>query len=139
MMRNILILFLVSGVMAYASFSKSGDIVTDSITGLEWQDNTIGEEMEWQEAITYCEDLSLGGYSDWRLPNINELRSIVDRDKYNPAIVSAFTNFSSSYYWSSTTYEHNSNNAWIVSFYYGNVSYNNKNDSYLVRCVRAGE
>ncbi len=138
-MRNILILFLVSGVIANASFSKSGDIVTDSISGLQWQDNAIGQKMKWQEAITHCEDLSLGGYSDWRLPNINELRSIVDRDKYDPTIVSAFINFSSSYYWSSTTNKGHSGNAWIVNFSLGNVYSRSKSYYYYVRCVRAGE
>ena len=128
-----------SGVIANASFSKSGDIVTDSITKLQWQDNAVGDTMEWQEAITHCEGLSLSGYSDWRLPNINELRSIVDRDKYNPAIVSGFDNFSSSYYWSSTTYKDGSNYAWIVGFNDGYVGNGTKDYVKYVRCVRAGE
>ena len=85
MMRNILILFLVSGVMANAGFSRQGDIVTDSISKLQWQDDKIGKEMGWKDAIDHCEALNLGGYSDWRLPNLNELKSIVNRDKYNPA------------------------------------------------------
>ena len=130
-----------SGVVANASFSRSGDIVTDNVTGLEWQDNSDAKdkELKWREAIDYCEALNLGGYSDWRLPNINELKSIVDRDRYNPAIVSKFTNISSNYYWSSSTHKYDLSNAWRVNFKYGSVSNLTKDYSHYVRCVRAGE
>lgn len=140
MIRNILILFLVSGVMANASFSRQGDIVIDSTSGLQWQDDKVGEKMGWKDAIDHCEALNLGGYSDWRLPNINELKSIVDRDKYDPAIVSGFTNVTSyDYYWSSSTDKHYDDNAWIVYFSNGNVNNDYKVNSFYVRCVRAGE
>jgi hypothetical protein len=43
-----------------------------------------------------------------------------------------------SYYWSSTTYANNSNNAWIVNFNNGNVNNNKSNNNY-VRCVRGGK
>jgi len=59
--------------------------------------------MCWQESIDYCEDMSFAGHDDWRLPNFNELYSIGDRSKSNPAIKDAFVNVSSSNYWSSTT------------------------------------
>jgi hypothetical protein len=122
-----------------ASFSKSDNIVTDSTTGLQWQDDAVGNTMPWEEAIAYCKALELDTYSDWRLPNVNELKTIVDRSKYNPAIVSGFTNFGSSYYWSSTSSKDSTYIAWIVHFYFGGVYNSNKNDSYYVRCVRAGE
>jgi hypothetical protein len=35
-------------------------------------------QFTWQEALTYCEDLDLAGHTDWKLPDINELQSIVD-------------------------------------------------------------
>ena len=65
--------------------------VTDKKTGLMWQkgDNN-GETKKWKEALQYCEALELGGYDDWRLPNIRELRSIVDYSKFNPATDSVF-------------------------------------------------
>ena len=47
--------------------------------------------------------------------------------------------FSSSNYWSSTTNEDNSFNAWIVNFNNGNVNNNNKDNNNYVRCVRAGQ
>ncbi len=122
-----------------AEFLKSGDIVKDSISKLEWQDDAVGSTMVWEDAITYCEDLSLGGYSDWRLPNVNELKSIVNRAKVNPAIKDGFENVSSNRYWGSTTVEGDERDAWIVYFNYGGVYYGRKDYGYYVRCVRDGQ
>jgi len=141
-MRVILLILIGLSSLSFAEFSRDEGIVTDTISKLQWQDDAIGSTMEWQEAIDYCENtLELGGYSDWRLPNINELKSIVDRDKYNPAIVNGFENTSSNAYWSSTTNQSDGYYAWIILFEYGNITYSNK-DYYgglFVRCVRAGE
>ena len=138
-MKKTVTMLIIMSIGLWAGFTKSGNIVTDSITGLQWQDDAVGSTMTWQGAITHCEGLSLGGYSNWRLANINELRSIVDRNKLNPTIVSGFDNVSSNYYWSSTTYKDSSNGAWIVNFYNGGVYGRNKYGNGYVRCVRAGE
>ena len=125
-----------------AEFLKNGDIVKDSVSKLEWQDNAVGSAMAWEDAITHCEELNLGGHSDWRLPNVNELKSIVDRSKYSPAIVNGFENTDSGYYWSSTTNDYNKSDAWIVDFSVGYVVYYDgiKEDLYnYVRCVRDGQ
>ena len=140
-MRQILFIMLGLSTVLFASFSKEGNIVTHSTTGLQWQDNVIGSSMEWASAITHCEDLELDGQSDWRLPNLKELTSIVDDTKTNPSINTAiFEHTASSYYWSSTTYVGNSGDAWYVHFRYGyQYYYNRKSNSSYVRCVRAGE
>ncbi len=139
-MRIILLILIGLSSLSLAEFTRDGDIVTDTISKLQWQDNAIGSKMEWQKAIDYCENtLTLGGHNDWRLPNINELKSIVDRNKYNPAIVNGFNNTSSGYYWSSTSNKGGSYNAWIVFFNSGGVNDFNKGSSNFVRCVRAGE
>lgn len=52
--------------------------VSDLATGLTWTQSDSGEGMDWSDAIAYCEDLSLAGVDDWRLPNIKELHSIAD-------------------------------------------------------------
>ena len=86
-----------------ADYSKTNGVVTDNTTNLQWQDDVASVSKTWSQAITYCETLSLDGRSDWRLPNKNELLSIVDYTKSNPAIDSTFVNITSSSYWSSTT------------------------------------
>jgi len=115
--------------------------VTDTSTGLIWQQQTAGE-MTWEEAIKYCEGLSLGGYNDWRLPNRNELQSLVDYTRWHPAIdTTAFpcdmSSMSSYYYWSSTNLAYYTGGAWCVSFGYGNIYGGNKSSSYDVRAVRS--
>lgn len=113
-------------------------IVIDTRTGLVWQDDAAAATTTatWANAITICENLVLGGYSDWRLPNINELKSIRDMSRSSPAIEATFANTASNYYWSSTSYAADTTNAWDVDFGNGVVDWFNKTGSGYVRCVR---
>ncbi|MFC1888384.1 DUF1566 domain-containing protein [Thermodesulfobacteriota bacterium] len=52
--------------------------VSDGATGLIWQQDDNGSGIIWEDALDYCEDLTLAGQSDWRLPDAKELQSIVD-------------------------------------------------------------
>jgi len=131
---------LITSIGVWAGFSRANDIVTDSSTKLQWQDDAVGSSMTWDSAIDYCENtLTLGGYEDWRLPNKNELSSIVDYATFNPSINTQFQNTASNDYWSSTTYASYTSLAWFVYFNYGYTNYNVKDDSLYVRCVRAGQ
>ncbi len=113
-------------------------IVRDNATGLEWQ-QAEGGNWTWGSALSYCEGLSLGGYSDWRLPNMNELESIVDNTRVNPAINTAyFPNVYSASYWSSTPYLWDGPPEFCFLFSSGESSTCNKTLSYCVRCVRSG-
>ena len=61
-----------------ASYTDNGDgTVMDNITGLMWQQDP-GEKMTWTEAVEMLEDFELAGYTDWRLPTIKELYSLID-------------------------------------------------------------
>ena len=135
-----------ASLLLQAGLSRdSRGVVADSATGLAWQDDYSDnggfiKEVIWQEALVYCEELSLGGKSDWRLPNIRELKSIVDDTKYKPTIDGVFTNVTSRPYWSSTTDASNSSNAWFVNFELGiDGWYGKTNDTFYVRCVRGGQ
>ncbi len=123
-----------------AGFVDNGDgTITDTHTGLMWA-QASHVPVTWEGAITHCETLSLAGHPDWRLPNRNELTSLVDYSKYNPSIDTAFfPGNQSSYYWSSTTHAYGSGGAWFVCFHYGLVNGNDKSNSYYVRAVRAGQ
>jgi hypothetical protein len=139
-MKKIIVAILGLSITLLADFSRDGSIVTDSATGLQWQDDAVGDTMTWREAISHCEDdVSLGGHDDWRLPNINELKTIINRGRYNPAIVSAFKHTSSSDYWSSTTNEYDREGAWGAYFGNGNVYDDGKGNNGYVRCVRDGQ
>jgi len=102
--------------------------VTDRSMGLTWQQEAAGPAA-WSSAISYCENLVLGGAADWRLPNIKELTSLTDYQMFSPAI--------NSIYWSSTSYTPHPDNAWGLYFSDGKIAYYNKgNLGFFVRCVR---
>ncbi len=127
---------------AYAGdYVDNGDgTITDNSTGLMWQKNTSENEMTWKEALAYCEGLELGGHTDWRLPTIKELRSIVDYEKCDPAIdETVFPNTHSSIYWSGTTYADSTDNAWGVHFLGGYDHNYGKSTNGHVRAVRSGQ
>ncbi len=136
------------GNSSVPSFIDNGDgTVTDMATGLMWVQasaDTDGDgtpdEMNWQDALAWCENLELAGYTDWRLPNINELRSIVDYARYDPAIDTIFfPDTTSNSYWSATTQTSSTNHGWSVKFGKGYESYGYKQYSYPVRAVRGGQ
>ena len=124
---------------AARSYTRAGNIVTDQATGLMWQDDAAaaGTTAIWDNAISRCEDLSLGGYADWRLPTTKELTTIVNYGAYNPAIDSVFQNVAASSYWSSTVLAGDTINAWVVYFYSGDDGISHyKTSIHHVRCVR---
>jgi formylglycine-generating enzyme required for sulfatase activity len=57
--------------------------VTDTYTSLMWQQDGPTTKKNWEQALAYCEGLTLGGYTDWRLPTPKELHSLVDYSHYN--------------------------------------------------------
>ena len=131
------VLFLLLRGLAVAGYTDNGNgTVTDTVTNLMWQQQDDATVRTWEQALTYCEGLSFGGHTDWRLPNIKELKSLADTTRYNPSINPIFINTKSSSYWSSTTYVSNSTFAWDVGFPNGVVGYYNKTYSDYVRCVR---
>jgi hypothetical protein len=115
---------------------NASDIVVDNDTGLMWQDSSTIVKKDWQGAKEYCNNLSLGGYDDWRLPHMDELVSITDKKRYDPAIKDIFNNTKSNWYWSNTQAKFNSSRAWIVNFDDGNDNWSNKSYDDCVRCVR---
>ncbi|MBL0440694.1 DUF1566 domain-containing protein [Aeromonas veronii] len=140
-----------------ADFSDNGDgTVTHHTTGLIWQRCSLGQSWDgtdctgeartysWERALAAAEQNTLAGFSDWRLPNKNELASIVEYRCYQPAINNQqFPNTPSAWYWSSSPNARNSNDAWDVDFSNGSVNgyvaYGYKYDNGYVRLVRAGQ
>ena len=117
------------------------EVVLDTTSNLVWQDNADAKDItkDWHEALSYCNDLSLSGYNNWRLPNINELFSLVDHNNYKPAISKEFKNVYNSgneIYWSSTTSSDGS--AWIegIEFVHGDHTWRTpRTHQKHLRCV----
>lgn len=115
-------------------------IVLDSITGLYWQSEWITQwKMLHSESITYCDSLVLWWYSDWRLPNIQEMASLLDfSNQVNPFNSSFFT--IDIRYWSSTIFKKNWTSHYYIDHAYWNIwsmtSDTTTNTMYTPRCVR---
>ncbi|MGK5091346.1 DUF1566 domain-containing protein [Deltaproteobacteria bacterium TL4] len=87
------------------SFTDNGNgTITDNVTGLLWQKQDDGVGRDWDTANTYCEELPLAGYTDWKLPAVSELTSIVNYGRSSPAINTTYFPSTSSDYWSSAVY-----------------------------------
>lgn len=57
---------------------NSNGTITDKASGLMWSQADSGEAINWEAALSYAEGADLGGYTDWRLPNVKELQAIID-------------------------------------------------------------
>ncbi|WKX76874.1 DUF1566 domain-containing protein [Zobellia laminariae] len=118
------------------NFEDNGDgTISDKATGLMWMQNDNQKGILWQEALNYAENYEFAGYSDWRLPDVKELQSIVDYSRSpntsESAAIDPLFNCSEilneagqkdyPFYWSSTTHsnwstEAKGRNASYVSF-----------------------
>jgi len=124
---------------SFGNFIDNGDgTVTHTGTGLMWQQRGPGA-YTWQEALSNCENLSLAGYDDWRLPNIHELQSLVDYGSYNDAIDTLYFPTGGYINLSSTTLA-NYSTPWVVFFANGGV-YGDFFQVYgrTVKAVRGGQ
>lgn len=111
--------------------------VTDVATAFEWQQEPHNIDLNHAQAISYCQELSLAGKNDWRLPQIKELTSIVDYRKFSRAQDRDFGVASLNSYWSATSQSNDSSKAWQVDFLLGQSNIpTNKTELASVRCVR---
>jgi len=120
-------------------FTIDNHMVKDTKKHLSWQDTRTVRfrKKTWVKAKQYCDNLKLDQLHDWRLPTLEELLSIVDYSKYEPAIVPIFKHAGKKgYYWTSNEVVTDNHYAWYVSFDYGNTYTYSKEESVYVRCVR---
>jgi hypothetical protein len=126
--------------------SPANGAITDNLTGLMWSQDgrpyiadicELPDYITWSEALEHVACLnanSYRGYADWRLPNVNELESLLNSE-YGPVTdwlaLQGFINLPEppSYYWSSTSYAYDGDLAWYITMYYGTISAFDKSNS----------
>ncbi|MCI5192165.1 MAG: DUF1566 domain-containing protein [Candidatus Electrothrix sp. AU1_5] len=137
--------------------------ITDTDTGLMWKRCLEGlsgvnceegkaERYTWDEAVKRFKNVEYAGYADWRLPTIDELKTLVycskgkNKEGYCkggsavPTInQQAFPNAEASYVWSGSPYANNSDYAWVVDFINGDSNYDGRFNNVAVRLVRGGQ
>jgi photosystem II stability/assembly factor-like uncharacterized protein len=97
----------------------TGRCLTDNLTGLLWARYPDTTFRTWQESLDYAASLNICGYTDWRLPNRLELRSLVD---YGEPLAASYLNeqgfngIKSRTYWTSTTYAPGTGTVWGIDF-----------------------
>ncbi len=113
----------------------SAATVHDALTDLTWQrDITANAKATWDAAAGLCQALAGGA---WRVPNIAELQTIVDRQHVAPAIdAAAFPGTPSDWFWTSTTWQAKPDEGWFVQFGGGGSNHYPKTDVHRVRCVK---
>jgi len=138
-----------------SQLTDTGDgTITDSKTGLMWKKCMEGvtgnlcntgaaATFTWQTALQQpgvVNGVGFAGYSDWRLPNIKELTSIVEERCYDPAInLTRFPNTPPSVVWSGSPVAYDSYSAWVVNFSNGGSSNYYRGYYVQVRLVRGGQ
>ncbi|OGR71253.1 MAG: hypothetical protein A2089_08450 [Elusimicrobia bacterium GWD2_63_28] len=126
------------------SYTDNADgTITDNRTGLMWAKDGLaagcnsGSLSAWSTAGGYCDTLTFATYSDWRLPNVRELLSIMMYGA-SPIDTTYFTNNQAGSYWTSTAIITDPVVAYYVDFVNRNTGAINVITSYYVRCVRGG-
>lgn len=135
---------------ANSRYSASNGVVSDSKTGLMWQQCSLGQtydsgscsgtatRLTWTVATSQASAASDFGFSDWRLPDRKELESLVDLACASPAInAEIFPATAIVRYWSSSPYLSGDSLVWSVNFYDGQVFAQAGTDTAAVRLVRS--
>jgi len=136
--KNIILILLTIfflPVLALGGYIDNGDgTITDESTGLIWQqDGTTAKN--WTDATSYCTALSLQGQNNWRLPELDELLTLIDPNRTESPFINIdhFPNTFASLYWSATE---NEDGAYAVNFTDGGYELKDKSSSLYVRAVR---
>ena len=145
MKKTIVVVTLGLSLILNAEFIRNDlkNIVVDTKTGLQWQDYLHPTRDNFSEAVNYCYTLNHGGYTDWRLPNINEYITLTDYNTHYPAVSREFAYiYASELYLSSTAYANDSDD--YKKFYISRTGTTDTrqtyhSDDYNFFCVIAGQ
>jgi hypothetical protein len=116
------------------------EVWKDSATGLTWATKDSGSDMSYNQGLQYCSSLRTGGFSDWRLPTIDELDGIFDSKSKSLIKIKGPMQLAGSSVWSGSSTP--SGEVWSFMFNYGGRSparTSGHSTSWRVLCVRSGE
>ena len=141
-----------SNLTSFYVIDSGNGTVTDTRTGLMWDRCARGlsgigcftgtaSTFTWQAALNAAATIgAYKGFSDWRLPNVKELRSLVEECRFGPAINEfAFPNSPASIFWSGSPVAGGPPYAWTVYFLVGFANFDLRSNAIQVRLVRAGQ
>jgi len=140
-------LTLPSGSERFIATSSDGleSNILDSVTGLVWTKdaNLNNVAANWATATNFCAQLEYGGFSDWRLPNITELYSLVDYGNNNPVLPSGhpFINIQTagySNYWTTSKIYYSGERRLVTELQRGHTGYMPTNHADYIWPVRGG-
>ncbi|MBN2714411.1 MAG: DUF1566 domain-containing protein [Deltaproteobacteria bacterium] len=121
---------------------EAGEVSKRVCSEVDCQDAFIPNEYAWEDAVAYCDQLDWGGYTDWRLPDIFELHSIVDLSYTQPCLDPAafpgiiWDRYSERWLMSTSTYVYSESTAMALSLYNGFIDNHPKSFERNVLCVR---
>jgi hypothetical protein len=130
---------------------QTNGTVIDKQTGLTWMRCALGQTWDgsgckglpqtytWKSALATAETTRFMDQNDWRLPEQEELQSLVENRCYRPFInLAAFPNPTDNWFWSASPNPSNIGSMTIANFFYDYLGFGNKKDSYAIRLVRGG-
>jgi len=99
--------------------------ITDQLTGLIWEKTPSSSTYTWPQALNAASASTTGTHGDWRVPNVNELESLLNAGQSNSTSFLAtkgFSGLANALYWTSTTDASNTSNAWLIQMGDGSIS-----------------
>lgn len=142
-MKFFTLLCIISLTLFAAKLTRSGSYIIDDQNKLIWQDTKDNTNflLTQEDAIEYCNKLSLSGFSDWRVPSVKEYETIINKKRIasQAKINKAFKYVKLDNYWASDrTWMRNFGlYGYYVFFKSGTVYYQNRTYPKYIRCVRS--
>lgn len=119
--------------------SNDGTLVVDQATGLTWQQTGSSQAMSWSDTKTYIAQLNqenYAGHSDWRVPSVEELASLLEFEKNDQnSYINPIFDATKSTCWTSDTVAQ-AQEAWAVAFHSGHVYNDGIEEAHYIRAVR---
>ena len=118
-------------------------VIVDNNTKLQWKAAVSEKLYSWNDAFAYCDKLEYAGYKDWRLPNPQELSTLVDLGNTDPMLDSTYfkemRHLASNNLWSSKRYVSGNGEAWYLNIADGLIYPASTENVYHALCIRGKE